>query len=86
MIKQEIKGHFYRGTEFFSSAEYFGQSGRIILERVGNTAGKALDLFAGKYWYQKHIEVCCGDERPSWARKSVESKPGEDKEERWQTT
>jgi hypothetical protein len=43
-------------------------------------------FFAGKYWYQKHIEVCCGDERPSWARKSVESKPGEDKEERWQTT
>jgi hypothetical protein len=45
-----------------------------------------LDLLAGKYWYQKHIEVCCGDERPSWARKSVESKPGEDKEEQWQTT
>lgn len=34
----------------------------------------------GKLWYRKHIEKCCGDERPSWARKSVESKPGEDKE------
>jgi hypothetical protein len=27
-----------RGGLFLSAAEYFGQSGRIILERVGNTA------------------------------------------------
>lgn len=34
----------------------------------------------GKFWYQKHIEKCFGDERPSWARKSIDVKPGEDKE------
>jgi hypothetical protein len=29
---------FYKGAGFFfSAAEYFGQSGLIILERVGNT-------------------------------------------------
>jgi hypothetical protein len=39
LIKQEIKCNFYKGTEFlfFSSAEYFGNSGRISFERVGNT-------------------------------------------------
>ncbi len=38
VIKREIKGHFYKGAEYFSAAaEYFGQSGRIILKRVGNT-------------------------------------------------
>jgi hypothetical protein len=33
----KTRDYFYKGAEFFSSAaEYFGQSGRIILERVGN--------------------------------------------------
>jgi len=34
----------------------------------------------GKFWYRKHIETCYGDDRPSWAKKQVEVKPGEDKE------
>jgi len=34
----------------------------------------------GKLWFRKHIEKCYGDERPTWARKPVEVKPGEDKE------
>jgi len=34
----------------------------------------------GKIWYKKHIDKCYGDERPSWARKTIEVKPGEDKE------
>jgi hypothetical protein len=37
-MKREIKGHFCKGAGFFfSAAVYFCQSGRIILERVGNT-------------------------------------------------
>ncbi len=35
---------------------------------------------AGKFWYVKHIEKCCGDERPTWARQANDTKPGEDKE------
>lgn len=34
----------------------------------------------GKFWYRKHIDKCYGDARPSWARKTVEVAPGEDKE------
>jgi len=34
----------------------------------------------GKIWYKRHIEKCYGDERPSWARKPIDVKPGEDKE------
>jgi hypothetical protein len=34
LIRREIKGHYYKGTEFFSSApEYFGQSGWVILKQ-----------------------------------------------------
>jgi len=34
----------------------------------------------GKEWYNKHIETCYGDQRPSWARKPLQVKKGEDKE------
>lgn len=34
----------------------------------------------GRSWYDKHVRICTGDERPKWARGPAPVSPGEDKE------
>ena len=34
----------------------------------------------GRTWYEKHLKICTGDERPKWARGPAPVAPGEDKE------
>lgn len=34
----------------------------------------------GKFWFEKHIKTCVGDDRPKWAQQNPVVAPGEDRE------